>query len=130
MDRITKETRSAEVQLQPQTCPWEDAGPTLTACHLGCESHFPRREWVPGSLAPSVPPSTLPPPTSHRQGLAAGAAYMCWDALGKRREYWGAESSGPWGAAWLMTIRTGLCGYIFLDVRKKLTLSLVMRSVR
>lgn len=55
---------------------------------------------------------------------------MCCDALGKRREYWGAESSGPWGAAWLMTMRTGLCGYIFLDVRKKLTLSLVMRSVR
>lgn len=56
--------------------------------------------------------------------------YMCWEALGKNPEYWGAESSGPWGAAWLMTMSTGLCGYIFLDVRKKLMLLLVMRSVR
>lgn len=56
--------------------------------------------------------------------------YMCSEALGKSCEYWGAESSGPWGAAWLITISTGLWGYIFFDILKKVILSLVIRSVR
>lgn len=56
--------------------------------------------------------------------------YMCCEALGKRCEYWGAESSGPWGAAWLITIKTGLWGYIFFDILKNVILSLVIRSVR
>lgn len=43
---------------------------------------------------------------------------MCWDALGKAELYWGAESSGPWGATWLRTIITGRFGYILFDARK------------
>lgn len=44
--------------------------------------------------------------------------YMCWEALGYSLENCGAESSGPWGAAWLITIITGLWGYILLDILK------------
>lgn len=54
---------------------------------------------------------------------------MYCDMLGKRHEYWGGGTfSGLWWSAWLMTIRTGLCKYIFLDLWKNLTLSLMMRS--
>lgn len=62
--------------------------------------------------------------------VSLSIAYMCCEAFGKNSAYCGAESSGPWGAAWLTTIITGRCGYIFLDMRKKLMLSLVIRSVK
>lgn len=39
-----------------------------------------------------------------------GRTHMCCEALGKCSAYCGAESSGPWGAAWLMTIMTGRWG--------------------
>lgn len=44
--------------------------------------------------------------------------HMCWEALGYSFENCGAESSGPWGAAWLITIIMGLWGYILLDILK------------
>ena len=44
--------------------------------------------------------------------------HMCWEALGYSSENCGAESSGPWGAAWLITIIMGLWGYILLDILK------------
>lgn len=55
-------------------------------------------------------------------GLMAAArpllAYMCCEALRKAELYWGAESSGPWGATWLRTIMTGRFGYARFDERK------------
>lgn len=50
-----------------------------------------------------------------RVGRVAVAPRHVLQALGKRREYWGAKSSGPRGPAWLMTITEGLCGYIFTE---------------
>ena len=64
------------------------------------------------------------------ENLNQHVTYMCWEAFGKCSAYCGAESSGPWGAAWLMTIMTGRWGYICLDMRKKLMLSFVIRSVK
>lgn len=64
------------------------------------------------------------------ENVSQNVTYMCWEAFGKWSAYCGAESSGPWGAAWLMTIMTGRWGNIRLEIRKKLMLSLVMRSVK
>lgn len=49
---------------------------------------------------------------------AEAVTHMCWEALGYSSENCGAESSGPWGAAWLITIIMGLWGYILLDILK------------
>lgn len=54
-------------------------------------------------------------PVLVRVGRVAVTRRHVLQALGKRCEYWGAESSGRWRAAWLMTITEGLCGYIFTE---------------